>query len=694
MSEAGRQPLLIELGCEELPPLALDQLASAFFDGVCDRLAEAGVAFDRDASQCLYSPRRMSMLLVEVADQQDDRTVERKGPSLAAAFDDAGEPTRAATGFAQSVGLEVSQLEHLETDKGSWLYCRLEQPGKPLGELLYPILQAALDNLPVPRPMRWSDHEFSFVRPVHWLLVMHGDQVLPGQLYGCSAGPVTRGHRVMAPGEHDLAHARDYVSFLRERFVLVDPSERRERIRSQALEVGRSAGGHTRLTDELLDEVNNLVEWPVAVKCGFDAGFLEVPAEALIASMEYHQKFFPILDGNEALTPEFVVMANIRSEDEDAMRAGYERVIAPRLADAQFFWRQDLKQSMDRWLEALDKVVFQQKIGTVGDKTRRVAAISKNLAANCGFPEGLAEQAGRYSKADLVSLMVGEFPELQGTMGAHYLRHAGEDDAVVAGVGEHYYPRFSGDRLPASDTGRVVALADRLDTIVGVFAAGLKPTGNRDPFALRRAALGIIRLLEEGGLKLEIDDLLTIAREEVGRQLEVSDEAIADVRAFLLERLRNHLLDGGASTRLVNAVLAAPLHGLPDLRQRINAVGDFMQRPEAESLVAANKRIGNILKKNDLDFSQEIETNLFVLDEERVLFDAVNSAREAVSPRFKAGEYGHALATLATLREPVDAYFDSVMVMDEDPAVRGNRLAQLAQVKQLFDRVADFSQAD
>ncbi len=694
MSDAGLQPLLIELGCEELPPLALDRLARAFFTGVCDRLAEEGIDFDRERSLCLSSPRRMSMILESVAAQQADRVLERKGPSVAAAFDDQGVPTRAATGFAQSVGVEVDQLERLETDKGAWLFCRVEQAGKPLRELLYPILQSALEDLPVPRPMRWSDHDFSFVRPVHWLVVLHGDQVLPGTLYGCDADRITRGHRVMAPGLHAIPHAHNYVELLKERFVLVDPAGRKDQIRSQAMALGNTAGGSTRLTEALLGEVNNLLEWPVAVKCAFDPGFLEVPAEALIASMEYHQKFFPILDADGALTPEFVVMANIESTDEDAMRSGFERVIAPRLADAQFFWQQDLKQPIESWLESLDRVVFQKKMGTIGDKTRRIANISRILAEDIDGSAWLAERAGRYSKADLVSQMVGEFPELQGTMGAHYLRHSGEDEIVADAVEGHYRPRFSGDDLPDSETARIVALADRLDTIVGVFAAGLKPTGNRDPFALRRAALGIIRLLEEGGLAFDLDYLLSISKSELEGQLEVTEETLGDVRSFVLERLRNHLLDGGATTGQVNAVLAAPLAGLPDLRERVNAVQDFMQQAEADSLVAANKRIANILKKQEETVSEEIDVKLMQLDEEKALFAVVNDIKSAVTPLFNSGNYADALAKLASLREPVDAYFDSVMVMDEDLAVRRNRLAQLAAVKQLFDQVADFSQAD
>ncbi len=694
MAEANHRTLLVELGCEELPPLALDELAHAFFHGVCEGLAAAGIDFDRDASRCLYTPRRMSLLLAGVADRQPDRVLERKGPAVAAAFDADGNPTRAATGFASSVGKTVDELDRLETDKGEWLYCQVDEPGAPLSQVLFPLLQSALDRLPVPRPMRWSDHSFSFVRPVHWLVVLHGDQVLDGALYGCTAAAVTRGHRIHAPGEHALAGADGYVERLRELYVQVDPATRRDAIREQAERLGAALGGTTRITDALLNEVNNLVEWPIAVTCAFDPVFLEVPAEALVASMESHQKFFPILDAKGALTAEFVVIANIESTNVPAMSAGFERVIRPRLADARFFWEQDLARPLADWSKTLDRVVFQKELGTVGDKSRRIAELSAKIAELVGEDAATARRAGECCKLDLVSEMVGEFPELQGTMGGYYLTRAGESADVAEAVSEHYRPRYAGDAIPATPTGRLVALADRLDTLVGIFAAGLKPTGNKDPFALRRAALGIVRMLEEAGLAVSPEPLLTLAAEGLRQQLEIGEDVFTDVRGFLRERLRNHLLDGGATTRQVNAVLAAELGDLPDLRARLAAVADFMGRDEAEALVAANKRIGNILKKQNDGVSGEIDTELFSLDEERHLFESVETARKTVEPLFVEGAYQQALATLAGLREPVDRYFDSVMVMDEDAAVRANRLAQLQSLKSLFDRVADFSQAD
>ena len=694
MTDARRRDLLVELGCEELPPLALDRLSDAFFDGVLQGLTEAGFDFDRDRSRAFQSPRRMSLRVAALADRQPDRVIERKGPSVQAAFDAEGNPTRAAQGFAASVGRDVDALDRLTTDKGEWLHCTVEEPGKPLDELLYPILQSALEQLPVPKPMRWSDHDFSFVRPVHWLVVLHGDRVIPGSLYGCEAGRLTRGHRIHAPGDHELPDSENYVERLEALRVLVDANLRRQRLQASVEAIGRQGGGSARVTPSLLDEVNNIVEWPVAVACAFDAEFLSVPQEALIASMESHQKFFPILDADGNLTSRFVVTANIESKDEAAMARGYERVIRPRLADARFFWEQDLKQRREDWLSALDRVVFQKELGTVGDKTRRIEALSRKISEELGLDAEAAARAGRLCKADLVSQMVGEFPELQGTMGAYYLAHDGEPEAVSTAVGEHYRPRFAGDALPGTPIGQVVALADRLDTLVGIFAAGLKPTGNKDPFALRRSALAVIRILEEAPFSVPLEALVDYASEGLASQIDVGESVRSDVLAFFTERLRHHLLEGGATTRQVNAVLAAPRRGLPDVRARLDAVSRFMKRSEAEALIAANKRIGNILKKQDGTISTEINTDHFDLDEERDLFSAVNDCFDKVAPCFESGDYDQALSALAALREPVDRYFDSVMVMDENPAIRSNRLAQLAALKALFDRVADFAQAD
>lgn len=690
-----RADLLVELGCEELPPKALPVLARAFFDQVRADLGAAGIGFDSGASHCWYTPRRMTLYLGAVADRQPDQVQERLGPARQAAFDAEGRPTPAALGFARSVGRTLEELEWRDAGKGERLFCRLESPGKPLAELIFPILAAALERLPVPRPMRWADHEFSFVRPVHWLVVLHGDQVLDGELYACRAGRETRGHRIHAPEPISLDRAGDYLGRLREARVEADPARRVARIRAQAETAGREAGGETRITDALLEEVSNLLEWPVALGCRFEEAFLDVPQEALIASMEGHQKFFPVLDGQSGrLCPAFVAMANLESQDPAAVREGFERVVRPRLADARFFWEQDLKTPLDERLGQLDNVVFQQKLGTVGDKSRRLASFSEKLAGEFSDASGQAPRAALLAKCDLVTQMVGEFPELQGTMGGHYARAAGEAPEVATAIGEHYLPRHAGDRLPATPAGRLVAVADRMDTLVGIFAAGLRPTGNKDPYALRRAALGVLRILLEAELPVAPDRLIDIAAEGLPDTVDAGPALRAEVREFLIERLRHWLREQGYSANQVHSVLSAPLGSLPDLAARLAATTAFMQRPEAQSLVAANKRIGNILKQQTGEAKAEIDEDRFVSPQERQLFDDVSRVKALVLPRFEQARYDEALAELASLKAPVDAYFDAVMVMDEDLDLRRNRLAQLAELKALFDRVADFSQID
>jgi glycyl-tRNA synthetase beta chain len=694
MNELAPATLLVELGCEELPPKTLDRLSSAFFEGVCARLEKAGIDFERESSRALHSPRRLALQLKATTARQADREIERRGPALQAAFDEDGKPTAAAEGFARSVGCEVSELETLSTEKGEWLSFRATEPGQDLADVLFPIMEQVLDQLPVARPMRWSDHDFSFVRPVHWLVVLHGDRVLPGKLYGQAAGRRSHGHRVHHPEPIEVAHADDYLEQLEAARVLADPSRRREKIRQAVASAGHEAGGEARISDDLLSEVNNLVEWPTPVTCSFDESFLAVPQEALIASMEDHQKFFPVLDLDDGrLRPQFIAVANLESTDTSAVRAGYERVIRPRLADAQFFWNQDRKVPVEDSLKALSGVVFQSKLGSVKDKSNRISVISMKIAELSSRDPESAGRAARLSKFDLVSQMVGEFPELQGIMGGYYAEAAGEPSAVAAAISEHYLPRFSGDLLPPSDLGVIVALADRLDTLVGVFAAGLKPTGNKDPFALRRAALGVVRLLTETGLSPELDRLLAISANALAESIEVRPETLGEVRGFVLDRVRQHYRDQAIDTRLVDAALAAPLTTLADLDSRLHALAQFMQLPEAEALVAANKRIGNILRKSQEEAFSEIEVNRLVLAEEKALFDEVTKLESSLPEQFEHGEYAAGLTSLACLQAVVDGFFDGVMVMDEDILIRNNRLALLARLKALFDRVADLSLA-
>ena len=686
---AGSADLLIELGCEELPPKSLDNLRESLFAGVVAGLRDSNISFDADGSRAFSTPRRLALLLKDVAAAQPDQVQERRGPAVDAAFDEAGQPTPAAKGFARSLGLDVSDLGRLETDKGAWLHARVERPGQPLDELLYPILEQALRQLPVPKPMRWADNDFSFVRPVHWLIVLHGDRVVGGRLMGQNAGRQTRGHRIHAPGPHEIESGAGYEAALEGACVIADPDRRRERIRSMLEE----ADPAVMVDDGLLAEVNNLVEWPSAVRCAFEDEFLEVPHAALVASMQDHQKFFPVRDPSDpdCVSNRFIAISNVDSLNVEVVRDGYERVIRPRLADARFFLEQDQKRPLEAYLSDLDKVVFQKEIGTVGDKSRRISDVSEKIAdiLRCDIP--VAARSALLAKCDLMTQMVGEFPELQGVMGQHYALHSGEPEAIAVAIGEHYAPAFAGDAIPATPAGRIVGIADRADTLVGIFAAGLRPTGNKDPFALRRAALGLVRILLEAELALPLNRVLALAANALSDQVAAEPALLVEIRDFVVERLRHYYRDQGYGAELIHAALASDWDTLPDLNRRLVALSAFMGQDAAASLAAANKRIGNILRKSEQEASGEIDANKFVLDEEKALFAELSNKEDAVTPLLEDGDYAASLQQLAALRAPVDAFFDSVMVMDEDPSLRGNRLALLARLKALFDRIADLS---
>jgi len=688
-SQDFARDLLIEIGCEELPPKALDTLREALFSSIRTELDKHAITFDSAASRSFSSPRRLAVLIASAAAAQPDQVQERRGPAVEVAFDAAGKPSGAAIGFARSVGKDVEELETISTDKGEWLYARQHIPGKPLSELIYPVLEQAVKTLPVPRPMRWSDHDFSFVRPVHWLIVMQGDAVLPGSLLGQAAGNQTRGHRVHSPGPHRIEQPADYPDVLERAFVLADQDMRKEKIRNLLL----ACSDQVHIDPDLLDEVNNLVEWPVAVECTFDEEFLEVPHEALIASMQDHQKFFPVLagQGSSGISNRFISIANSESRNPPAVQSGFERVIRPRLADARFFLQQDLKRPLEAYFASLDSVVFQDKIGSVGDKSRRIASFSKKIADLIPADSAGASRAALLCKCDLMTQMVGEFPELQGIMGKHYALASNEEPAVATAIEEHYLPRFAGDGLPATVAGQIVSIADRLDTLVGIFAAGLRPTGNKDPFALRRAALGLLRILLEKRIELPLRDLLAAAAEGFPDKRVTEAGLLDDVHDFVVDRARNLYRDQGFSTELINAVLASAWHTLPDLDRRIRALDTFMGDEAAASLAAANKRIGNILRKSESSFSKEIKTERLVLAEETALFTELEALESGLEPLLQSADYDASLALLAGLKGPVDAFFDAVMVMDEDLELRANRLALLARVKSLFDRIADLS---
>ena len=687
-----RADLLIELGCEELPPKSLTRLGETLFEGVLSQLEKAEIAFDANASKLYYTPRRLAVLVSNVAGSQPDQVLERKGPALSAAFDHEGKPTPAAAGFARSVGKDVAELETLKNDKGEWLYCRIEKPGQKLADLLFPMLEKALAALPVAKPMRWASNDFSFIRPVHWLVTLHGSNVIDGSLFGLTADNTTRGHRIHSPGPHEVALAGDYEEVLEAACVIADPVKRSAVIRAQAIEQAASAGGKALIDDHLLEEVTNLVEWPRSLCGSFDKEFLEVPAECLVASMQDHQKFFPVVNPEGGgLQARFITVANLDSLDVDAVRDGFERVIRPRLADARFFWDQDNKSSLADWLPQLDNVVFQKELGTVGDKSKRLAKISKKIAEETGVNETVAERAALLCKCDLVSHMVGEFPELQGIMGRYYASQSGEDKQVAQAIGDHYLPAYSGDSLPSQSAGKVVALADRLDTLTGIFAIGQKPTGNKDPFALRRAALGLIRILLDAELNIELDRVLAIAALSVQEQVAVAPHVLLELRQFILDRMKHYLREQGYDTSLVNAALDAPLSTLPDLVSRVDALREFMTHEAAENLVAANKRIGNILRKAEAEAGGQINEDLLVIEEERHLFKEISSISTELEGLYGSADYTAALTLLAGLSDEIEAFFDKVMVMDDDADVRRNRLSLLARLKALFDRTANLA---
>jgi len=583
-------------------------------------------------------------------------------------------------------------LETLNNDMGECLYFVVEKPVQSLSDLLFPMLEKALSALPVAKPMRWASNDFSFIRPVHWLVAMHGTKVLDGSLFGLKAGNTTRGHRIHSPGPHEIKTAGDFESVLEAAYVVADQNKRQQMIEQQAITLGSSTGGEALIDPELLEEVSNLVEWPRSICGSFDAEFLEVPAEALIASMQDHQKFFPVVSTDKKeLLARFITVANLESTDFDAVRQGFERVIRPRLADARFFWDQDNKMSLEDRLPQLDNIVFQDKLGSVRDKSNRISIISQKLATETGVDSEAAGRAAMLCKCDLVSQMVGEFPELQGIMGRYYAAQGGEPDAVSQAIGDHYLPAYSGDRLPAEAVGKVVAMADRLDTLTGIFATGQKPSGNKDPFALRRAALGLIRILLDGELDIELDKTLAITALAVQEQLPVAPEVLLEIRHFIVERLKNLLREQGYDTSLVNAALDAPLTTLPDLVQRLDAVREFMGHDAAPSLAAANKRIGNILRKSEIVAAGDIDDNLLLIEEERILFEDIRKISVELEELYNKAEYTAALTMLAGLSDGIEAFFDKVMVMDDDLAVRHNRLNLLAELKGLFDRVANIA---
>lgn len=711
---AGKS-LLIELGTEELPPRALDELSAAFLHGIVGGLAARGVSAGLDQAVAYASPRRLAAFIPAVAAAQPAQSIERRGPAVAAALDAEGRPSKALLGFAHSCGVDVGQLEKLETDKGAWFVWRAVRPGQSLAALLPEIIDEALKALPIPRPMRWADRDYSFVRPVHWLVILHGADIVDGQVLGLASGRKSRGHRFMHPQPVHVADADSWLDAMRAAKVLADPRERRQRIHQQIELAAQGAGGTPQLDDALLDELANLTEWPVAIACTFERRFLEVPAEALVTTMVANQKFVPVFDAEGKLTEHFIGIANIESKDPAEIRRGYERVIRPRFADAKFFWDEDLKTPLASYQEQLKNVTYQQALGSQWDKSVRVAELARVVANRVGVDAALATRAASLAKCDLLTRMVGEFPELQGVMGRYYAVHDGEPPAVAEALDSHYQPRFGGDRIAADPLGQVLAVAERLDTLAGIFAIGMKPGGNKDPFALRRAALGLARTLIEGGLELDLRASFIEALEQLpdaalaaglkpgkdgkppalqaGARRAILLEELLD---FVHERLRGYYAEQGFEHGAFEAVLAVQPASLADFDRRLRAVVEFGRRPEAVSLAAANKRVANILRKQAEEagappIGRTVDPACFEAEAERDLADALAAARQDSAAAEAAGDYAAVLARLAQLQVPVDAFFDNVLVNAEDPAVRANRLALLNQLKSQFSTVADIA---
>jgi glycyl-tRNA synthetase beta chain len=691
MSAASRD-FLVEIGTEELPPKSLLTLAAAFADGIARGLTEAGLS--HRAVERFATPRRLAVRVRKLAERQPDRAIERRGPPVKAAFDAQGVPTQAALAFARGCGVEVAALERLETPKGAWLVHRGTEPGASTVSLLPGIVQASLDALPIARRMRWGAGEAQFVRPVHWVLMLFGREVVPCTVLGVASGDLTYGHRFMAPKPIRIGTPAAYLSALHRRGrVLADIHERRETIRQGVTAAAARLDGNAVISEALLDEVTALVEWPVPLAGRFDERFLELPAEVPIATMQDHQRYFPVRDARGALMPWFVTVANLESSDPAQIVAGNERVVRPRLSDAAFFYATDRQQRLDARLDGLRRVTFQTQLGSLHDKTERVRALARSIATAIGGDARLADRAAELAKCDLITSMVGEFPELQGLMGRYYAQHDGEHAEVCEALREQYLPRFAGDMLPATKTGMAVAIADKLDTIAGIYATGQKPTGTRDPFGLRRAALGLLRTSIERGLDLDLQSL--IAQALAALPFAAPENCARDVYDYVIERLRAYYVEGDAgiavSTEMFDAVLATRPASPLDFDARLRALVEFLRLPEALALAAANKRIANILRKATEAVGDKVDAERLIDPAEQILGEQVEAIARQVEPRFAARDYTVALQSLAVLRNAVDAFFDSVMVMADDAALRANRLALLKRMQGLFMHAADLS---
>ena len=682
------QNFLVEIGTEELPPKALKTLATSFADNVEAELNQAGLSFDK--IEWFAAPRRLAVKVLNLATQQPSKEIEKRGPAVSAAFDTEGKPTKAAEGWARGCGITVEQAERIATDKGEWLVHRAKIEGQPTKNLLNGIVANALAKLPIPKPMRWADKSVQFIRPVHTVTMLLGDELIEGEILGVASARTIRGHRFLGEKEFEIQHADQYPQLLREKgSVVADFNERKAEILAKSQAKATALGGVADIEESLLEEVTSLVEYPNVLAAKFEERFLAVPAEALVYTMKGDQKYFPIYDKNGKLLPHFIFVSNINPEDPTAIIEGNEKVVRPRLTDAEFFFKTDLKQKLVDRLPRLETVLFQQQLGTLKDKTDRIEQLAGEIAKQIGADEAKAKRAGLLSKCDLMTNMVFEFTDTQGVMGMHYARHDGEDEEVAVALNEQYMPRFAGDELPKSLVASAVALADKFDTLTGIFGIGQAPKGSADPFALRRAALGALRIIVEKNLPLDLEDLVKKSAALFGDKL-TNSNVVADVVDFMLGRFRAWYQDEGIAVDVIQAVLARRPTRPADFDARVRAVSHFRTLDSAEALAAANKRVANILAKAEGDIGA-IDVALCIEPAEQVLAQSVLSLAKEVQPLIAQGEYTAVLDKLAGLRQPVDNFFDNVMVNAEDAKLRQNRLAILNTLQGLFLQVADIS---
>lgn len=681
---------LVELGTEELPPKALKSLGEAFATQFEAALTQADLSFD--SVSWFAAPRRLAVYVSGLAEGQADKVVEKRGPAVSAAFDADGNPTKAAQGWARGNGIDVADAERLVTDKGEWLLHKAHVPGQSVAELLEGLINQAVSKLPIPKPMRWGNYNTQFIRPVHTLCVLYGSEVVNVSVLGLTSGRVVQGHRFHGEGRFELDHADNYASALEQQYVLADFEARKDKVRQQLEDAAQSLSLKPDYNEDLLEEIASLVEWPVVLQAGFDEAFLAVPKEALIYTMKDDQKYVPLLDSDGALSNIFLFVTNIESRDASQVISGNEKVIRPRLADAEFFFNSDKKTTLESRLESLETVLFQKQLGTLKEKSERISALSAFIASQIDANETQAARAGLLAKTDLMSNMVMEFPDVQGVMGKYYALNDGEDAPVAEALYEQYMPRFAGDALPSSGVSASVALADKLDTLVGIFGIGQLPKGDKDPFALRRAAIGVLRIVTELSLPLDLETLVSKAIDVYGDKL-TNAETQSQVVDFVLGRFTALLQDQAIAIDVIQAVAARRPTKPADYLARVHAVDKFRALEEAEALAAANKRVANILAKQNVEVTDtvNIDESLLAEDAEKALYVELKAAQKEVDIAVPSQDYTRILTALATLRNVIDNFFDNVMVMADDEAVKNNRLALLSLLRQLFLTTADIS---